>query len=79
METLGHTFTDSARVDGGSIWHFRAIPEDVQRCTVRRLALCGLPDYEIAARTGWAVDRVRQVMHENAQSLEQPFRRSRPS
>jgi hypothetical protein len=48
-----------------SMWHFRAIPEEVQRCTVRRLTLCGLPDYEIAARTGWPIDRVRKVMRED--------------
>jgi len=48
-----------------SIWNFRATPQEVQRCTVRRLALCGLPDHEIAARTGWPIDRVRSVMRED--------------
>jgi hypothetical protein len=40
-------------------WHFRALPNDVQRGTIRRLALCGLDEREIAARTGLSVDSVR--------------------
>ena len=51
----------SAQLDPQSLWHFRALPDKVQECTVRRLALSGLPDYEIAARTGWPIDRVRQL------------------
>jgi len=47
------------------VWYFRSTPDEVQRCTVRRLALCGLPDYEIAARTGWPLDRIRKVMRED--------------
>lgn len=58
-----HKSSGSAHIDD-NLWRFRATPDDVQRCTVRRLALCGLPDHEIAARTGWSVDRVRRVMRE---------------
>ena len=60
MQTREHNSPDPTRVDSLSLWHFRAIPEDVQRCSVRRLALCGLPDHEIAARTGWSLQRVRE-------------------
>ena len=59
----------SAVLGGQSIWHFRAIPDDVQRCTVRRLMLCGLSEAEIAARTGLPVERIRQVMREESDFL----------
>ena len=62
-----------------SLWHFRAIPDSVQECTVRRLALSGLPDYEIVARTGWPVDRVRRLMRERAVSFGDALRFSRAS
>jgi hypothetical protein len=40
------------------------LPHEEQESTVRRLAVCGLPEQEIAARTGWSIDRVDQVMRE---------------
>jgi hypothetical protein len=60
MQTGEHDPPGSVRVDQQRLWRFRAIPEEVQRCSVRRLALCGLPDHEIAARTGWSIQRVRE-------------------
>ena len=60
MQTGKHDSLGSARLDQQTLWHFRAIPDEVQRCSVRRLALCGLPDHEIAARTGWSIQRVRE-------------------
>jgi hypothetical protein len=41
---------------------FRSIPSDAQRATLRRLALRGLDDVEIAALTGWTPDQVRTVL-----------------
>lgn len=60
MQTGKHDSLGAARLDQQTLWHFRAIPDEVQRCSVRRLALCGLPDHEIAARTGWSIQRVRE-------------------
>ena len=60
MQTGKHDSPGSARVDPQILWRFRATPDEVQQCSVRRLALCGLPDYEIAARTGWSIQRVRE-------------------
>jgi hypothetical protein len=46
-------------------WQFRALPHDVQRVTIRRLALSGLRDHEIAARTGLPEQTVRRVVSED--------------
>lgn len=46
-------------------WHFRVMPPEVQRGAVRRLALSGLAEEDIAARTGWSVDSVRRVILED--------------
>jgi hypothetical protein len=46
-------------------WHFRAMPSDIQRGAIRRLALSGLADSDIAARIGWPVERVRQTIAED--------------
>jgi hypothetical protein len=46
-------------------WHFRALPDDVRRVTIRRLALSGLRDHEIAARTGLPEETVRRVVSED--------------
>jgi hypothetical protein len=54
----------SARTDARGLWLFRALPREEQESTIRRLAVCGLPAAEIAARTGWSSDRVGQVMRE---------------
>jgi hypothetical protein len=46
-------------------WHFRALPDDVRRVTIRRLALSGLHDHEIAARTGLPEETVRRVISQD--------------
>ena len=57
METLQEP---PGRASVGSLlhWHFRAMPPEVQRGAIRRLALSGLAEEDIAARIGWSVDRV---------------------
>jgi hypothetical protein len=46
-------------------WHLRALPHDVQRGIIRRLALSGLQDEQIAARTGLSVESVRRAISED--------------
>jgi hypothetical protein len=46
-------------------WHFRAMPPEVQRGAIRRLALSGRDEVDIAVRTGWSVDRVRRALLED--------------
>jgi hypothetical protein len=41
---------------------FRLMAPDAQRSTIRRLALSGLDDDEIAERTGWSVADIRGVL-----------------
>lgn len=41
---------------------FAAMTVDAQRAAVRRLALTGLDDLEIAERTGWTPGRVRATL-----------------
>jgi hypothetical protein len=38
---------------------------DVQRGAIRRLALSGVGEKEIAARTGWSIDAVRRAVLED--------------
>jgi len=64
MQILEKTSEGSAPVDLQSFWRFQTIPREVQQSTIRRLALCGFPDHEIAARIGWPLERVRQVTRE---------------
>jgi hypothetical protein len=45
--------------------YFRVMPSDVQRGAIRRLALSGLRDDEIAARIGWPIDSVRRAIAED--------------
>ena len=41
---------------------FRLLAPQAQRSAIRRLALSGLDDEEIAARTGWTAGDVRRVL-----------------
>jgi len=41
---------------------FRLLTPDAQRSAIRRLALSGLDDEEIAAKTGWTAAEVRGVL-----------------
>lgn len=41
---------------------FRILAPEAQRSAIRRLALSGLNDEEIADRTGWTATEVRRVL-----------------
>jgi hypothetical protein len=41
---------------------FRLLTPDAQRSAIRRLALSGLDDEEIAEKTGWTATEVREVL-----------------
>jgi hypothetical protein len=45
--------------------YFRAMPTEAQRGAIRRLALSGFSDEDIAARTGLPTDVVRRVVRED--------------
>jgi len=65
MDTLEHGSPSVAPLDSPVHWHFRALPGDVQRGTIRRLALSGLNEEQIAASTGLAVESVRRAVWED--------------
>lgn len=64
MDTL-QVPSGAARAGLSVHWHFRAMPTEAQRGAIRRLVLSGVGEKEIAARTGWSVDRVRSVVQED--------------
>jgi DNA-directed RNA polymerase specialized sigma24 family protein len=43
---------------------FQRLPPEAQRAALWRLAWSGLPPEQIAERTGWTPERVRQAMHD---------------
>ncbi|MFC4307776.1 hypothetical protein ACFPN2_01670 [Steroidobacter flavus] len=57
--------TSGVAADSPMHWHFRALPDEVQRGTIRRLAISGLHEREIAARTGLSIDSVRRAVAED--------------
>ena len=65
METLKQVSTVAASLASPALWHFRALPHDVQRVTIRRLALSGLGHEEIAMRTGLPQEAVRRTISED--------------
>jgi len=65
METLNQGSTVAASLSSPVLWHFRALPHDVQRVTIRRLALSGLSHEEIAMRTGLPQEAVRRTISED--------------
>jgi hypothetical protein len=65
MDTGLERSTSTSWVGPPSHWHFRTLPMDVQRGAIRRLALSGVGEKEIAARTGWSVDAVRRAVSED--------------
>jgi hypothetical protein len=65
METLNQGSTVAASLSSPVLWHFRALPHDVQRVTIRRLALSGLGHEEIAMRTGLPQEAVRRTISED--------------
>jgi hypothetical protein len=74
METVKQVSTDGAAFGSPMFWHFRALPQDVQRVTIRRLALSGLGHEEIAMRTGLPQEAVRRAISEDEclRTLVQP-------
>jgi hypothetical protein len=65
MELVQERSVDTSRVSSPLHWHFRTLPIDVQRGAIRRLALSGVSEQEIAARTGWSVAAVRRAVRED--------------
>ena len=65
MDTTEYTPRGVAAFGTPVHWHLRALPHDVQRGIIRRLALSGLQEDEIAARTGLSVENVRRVISED--------------
>jgi transcription initiation factor IIE alpha subunit len=49
-------------VDRKTQLQFRLLTQDAQRSAIRRLALKGLDDEEIAQATGWSEAEVRRVL-----------------
>lgn len=41
---------------------FASMAPEAQRSAIRRLALRGFDDFEIAAATGWTPERIREVL-----------------
>jgi hypothetical protein len=52
---------------------FRLLTADAQRCAIRRLALSGLDDEEIASTTGWTITEVRRVLEPPSGPLPPPW------
>jgi hypothetical protein len=65
MDTLEHGSTSVAPLGSPVHWHFRALPREAQRGTIRRLALSGLNEEQIAASTGLSVESVRRAISED--------------
>jgi hypothetical protein len=65
MDTLEHGSRSVAPLGSPVHWHFRALPREAQREAIRRLALSGLNEDQIAASTGLSVDSVRRAISED--------------
>jgi hypothetical protein len=65
MDTTTQVMTDGASFSSPLLWHFRALPQDVQRVAIRRLALSGLGHREIAMRTGLPQEAVQRAISED--------------
>jgi hypothetical protein len=65
MEIVTHTSSSAAGGGSPLHWRFRTLPHDVQRITIRRLALSGLREQEIAERTGLPEESVRRAISED--------------
>ena len=65
MDTTEYTSRGVTAYDAPVHWHLRALPHDVQRGIIRRLALSGLQEDQIAARTGLSVQNVRRAISED--------------
>jgi DNA-directed RNA polymerase specialized sigma24 family protein len=52
---------------------FQRLPPEAQRATLWRLAWSGLAPEQIAERTGWSTEQVRQAMHEELAPAQPPW------
>jgi len=52
---------------------FRLLTADAQRSAIRRLALSGQDDEEIAAATGWTAAEVRRLLEPPSASMPPPW------
>ena len=52
---------------------FKCLPPEAQRAALWRLAWSGLPPEQIAERTGWSAEHVRQVMHDELVPAQPPW------
>jgi hypothetical protein len=60
---------------------FQSLPADAQLETLWRLALSGLTVEEVAERTGWSPERIRQTIHPEPARAVAPWktwRREKP-
>ena len=65
MDTTEYTSTGVTAFGAPVHLHLRVLPHDVQRGIIRRLALSGLQEEQIAARTGLSVQNVRRAISED--------------
>jgi hypothetical protein len=65
MDTTEYTSTSAAAVGSPVHWHLRTLPQDVRRGIIRRLALSGLREDQIAASTGLSVENVQRAISED--------------
>ncbi len=57
---------------------FRSLSADAQRCAIRRLALGGLDDEEIASITGWTTTEIRCVLEPPSGPMPPPWVSGKP-
>ena len=53
---------------------FQALPPDAQYETLWRLALTGLTVEQVAEKTGWPAERIRQRLHKEPARAFAPWR-----
>lgn len=68
----GHVLERSP-MDRKAQLQFRLLTADAQRSAIRRLALKGLDDEEIASTTGWTTSEVRRVLERPSGQLPPPW------
>jgi hypothetical protein len=49
--------------------HFMLLDGVAQESAIRRLVASGMPEYTIAAATGWSVEQVRRILSEKADEV----------
>jgi hypothetical protein len=57
---------------------FQHLPADAQYETLWRLALSGMTVDQVAARTGWSPERIRQTINPEPERALAPWRTGRP-